>query len=282
MIQIPKIPLPDNSPGPASQRVTTGDCLEIMRHLSAGSVEIIVTSPPYNNGTAYRSYSDLLTPEAHLTWMERVAVECDRVLAPGGSLFLNVASSAQNPLRKIDILNQFSRYFVLQNEIVWIKSLAIGGITRGHFRPISSRRYLNQTHEVVFHLTKSGSVPIDRLSIGVPYADKSNVSRWRGAGGRDLRCAGNSWFIAYETRPRGGDRVQHPAAFPVELASRCIKLHGCAGLVLDPFCGTGSTLVAAKQLGMSAVGIEIDPEYARITRERFAACRMKPSEVGVH
>jgi site-specific DNA-methyltransferase (adenine-specific) len=147
----------------------------------------------------------------------------------------------------------------------------IGQHRTGHERslkPITSRRYLNQNHGHIFHFTKSGSVEIDRLAIGVPFKDKSNIARWGHA--RDKRCGGNVWFIPYETVQSTAQKHHHPAGFPVELPERCIKLQGVKNAtVLDPFLGSGSTLVAAWNLGCSGVGIEIDKAYAEAAVARL-------------
>jgi len=65
-------------------------------------------------------------------------------------------------------------------------------VSVGHFKPINSKRFLNDCHEFVFHFTKSGKAPVDRLAVGVPYADKSNISRWFHTEGKDKRCSGNN------------------------------------------------------------------------------------------
>ena len=90
-------------------------------------------------------------------------------------------------------------------------------VSRGHFKPISSQRFLNDCHEYIFHFTKSGRVEIDRLALGVPYQDKSNIARWSHTSGRDRRCRGNTWFIPYETIQSRQKERPHPATFPVEL-----------------------------------------------------------------
>jgi site-specific DNA-methyltransferase (adenine-specific) len=101
-------------------------------------------------------------------------------------------------------LTSASGGFFLQNTIHWIKSIAVedrkGDLkSHGHFKPINSKRFLNDCHEWVFHFTKTGRVELDRLAIGVPYQDKSNIARWSHTSGSDLRCRGNTWFIPYET-----------------------------------------------------------------------------------
>jgi hypothetical protein len=100
--------------------------------------------------------------------------------------------------------------------------------TFGHFKPINSPRFLNDCHEYVFHFTKSGRVELDRLALGVPYQDKSNIARWSHTRGRDLRCRGNTWFVPYETIQSREKERPHPATFPVQLAEWCINLHGAS------------------------------------------------------
>jgi len=133
---------------------------------------------------------------------------------------------------------------------------------------------VHDSHEYVFHFTKSGNVPVDRLALGVPYGHKSNVERWAGAGS-DLRCRGNCWFIPYETIQWRDIERPHPATFPVELAKWCIKLHGLEriGLVLDPFLGLGSSAIASLDLEVPFLGFEIDPFYIEQAIERLALSR---------
>ncbi len=147
-----------------------------------------------------------------------------------------------------EIVIELRDLLVLQNTIHWIKSITIedrDGDVRscGHFKPISSKRFLNDCHEYIFHFTKTGQVEIDRLALGVPYQDKSNISRWSHTRGSDLRCRGNTWFIPYETIQSRAKERPHPATFPVQLAQLCIKLHGVSRVqtMLDPFLGIGNS-----------------------------------------
>lgn len=179
------------------QQVRLGDCLEHLRSLPRGVVDVVVTSPPYNIGVAYRSYDDRRPRAEYLAWLSEVGGEIARVMADDGSFFLNVGSTMSDPWLSMDVAGAFRDCFVLQNHIMWIKSISIGDDTVGHFKPITSRRYLNHNHESVFHFTKTGDQEIDRLAVGVPFKDKSNIARWGHA--RDKRCAGNVWFMPYKT-----------------------------------------------------------------------------------
>lgn len=259
---------PSRSVTVGNQTVLTGDCLIKMASLKAESIDVVVTSPPYNLGIAYRSYNDAIPRAAYLDWFTQVAGAMHRLLKQDGSIFLNMGATNTDPWVLFDVAEVMRKLFTLQNHIAWVKSISIGDDTVGHFKPISSYRYLNQNHEAIFHFTKSGAVPIDRLAVGVPYKDKSNIAR-RGHA-QDKRCAGNTWFIPYKTVQSRDEKFNHPAAFPAALAERCMLLHGTeGGVVLDPFLGSGSTLVAAQQLDWSGVGIEIDPTYAQTSVDRL-------------
>ena len=258
----------ENEPPQRTQKVLLGDCLAHMRAMSDSSFDVVVTSPPYNIGIKYASYVDKLPREAYLAWLADVGREFLRLMRSDASLFLNVGSTSCDPWIEYDVARVFRELgFTLQNNIVWVKSISIRDDTYGHFKPVNSDRFLNHTHEAIFHFTKRGRTKLDRLAAGVPYKDKSNVKRFGDKGRPDRRCAGNSWFIPYETN--ASKAFAHPAGFPVELPLRCLKLHGGAGLdVLDPFLGSGSTLVAAKRLGHAAVGIDIDPSYVSMALTR--------------
>lgn len=253
-----------------NQSVVLGDCLAVLRTMEPASVDAIVTSPPYNIGVAYKSYDDNRPRKAYLSWLRRVSKQLSRVLKADGSFFLNAGSTSVDPWVAMDVAGAFRDEFILQNNIAWVKSISLSDQSFGHFKPINSRRFLNQNHESLFHFTKSGAVPLDRLSVGVPFKDKSNIARWGHA--VDKRCAGNVWFVPYKTVQSKAEKFDHPAGFPVGLPERCMLLHGKEDmLVLDPFAGAGATLVAAERLGHRGIGIEIDPHYAETCVSRLEA-----------
>lgn len=249
----------------AMQEVREGDCLALLKVMQADNIDIVVTSPPYNIGIDYDTYRDKREEEEYYEFLRQVAAELFRVMKEGASLFLNVGGTNIDPMLPFRIATIFQEQFVVQNHIVWVKSISVGTTTRGHFKPINSPRFLNNLHEQIFHLTKHGTVAVDRLAIGVPYMDLVNIKRFSG---RNTRCRGNTWFIQYDTVQSSEDKHDHPAGFPLELPIMCIKLHG-GGKVLDPFCGAGTTLLAAKRLGYPALGLELSPKYAKIAKRRL-------------
>jgi site-specific DNA-methyltransferase (adenine-specific) len=247
-----------------------GDCLDILPTLQPGLVDVVVTSPPYNLGLAYRSYDDRKGEAAYLDWLVDVATALRRVMRADGSFFLNISGSSRQPWLPFELIVRLRQQFVLQNHITWIKSISVGDDTVGHFKPVAGQRFLHQAHEHIFHLTLAGDVKLDRLALGVPFKDKSNIAR-RGHAA-DLRCRGNTWFIPYDTVQTKAQKFHHPGTFPVALPRWCIRLHGKPdAVVLDPFMGTGSTLVAALREGATGIGIEVDPSYVQIAEARLAA-----------
>lgn len=256
-----------------------GDCLEGMRQLPAESIDLVVTSPPYNLGVDYPSYDDLRPEQEYLAWCVEWAREIRRLLTPEGSFFLNVGAVPSNPLMPHRLLLAFTpEVFCLQNTFHWIKSISVeprggGVVSAGHFKPINSTRYVNDCHEFVFHFTKSGSVTLNRRRVGVEYVDKSNISRWGHTGGNDKRCRGNNWFIPYETIQRRSKERPHPATFPVKLAEMCIGIvepDAREIVMMDPFLGLGHAAVAARNAGVRRfVGFEIEEGYFREAEERL-------------
>jgi site-specific DNA-methyltransferase (adenine-specific) len=274
------------------------DCVTGMASVPDQHLDLVVTSPPYNLGIRYRKFSDRQDRRSYLNWCAEWAAQIRRILKPSGSLFLNIGAAPLNPMLPHEIVMALRNLFVLQNSIHWIKSIAIeefcshrpvAGQTRvamktghrpvatnarsfGHFKPINSKRFLNDCHEYIFHFTKTGRVELDRLALGVPYQDKSNIARWRHTRGSDVRCRGNTWFIPYETIQSREKERPHPATFPVQLAEWCIKLHGLSSVqtMLDPFLGIGNSAVAAQRCGVKKfIGFEIDENYLAEAKRRL-------------
>jgi site-specific DNA-methyltransferase (adenine-specific) len=275
----------DLAGGDAVLRLYREDCVRGLRErLSPGEVDVVVTSPPYNLGVGYSAYDDRGPREAYLGWVEEWLALVASRLSATGSFFLNVGGKPSDPWVPFDVLAVARRHLQLQNVIHWIKSIAIdqvavgkypgisSDVVVGHYKPINSPRYMHDCHEYLFHLTRTGNVPLDRLAIGVPYQDPSNVTRWQGAGA-GLHCRGNTWFIPYPTIQRRERERPHPATFPPQLPAMCLRLHGVdrVRLAVDPFLGIGSTAIACAELGVNFAGFEIAADYFAVACERLAS-----------
>ena len=253
-----------------------GDAVDILNSLKPGSIDAIVTSPPYNLGIRYRTYDDGRPRAEYLDWTGEWVQAAKSALSKQGSLFLNVGAKPKDPWTALDVAQAVRPHLELQNIIHWVKSIAIekalagsragldDDLAVGHYKPINSIRFLNDCHEFVFHFSPTGSTAIDRRAVGVKYQDQSNVTRWKQAGS-GLRCRGNTWFLPYDTIQSRDKERPHPATFPWRLPAYCLKLHGLKRIRMaaDPFLGLGSSAVACASLGLNFVGIELDEHYLR-------------------
>jgi len=255
------------------------DCIKGIKQMEKQSIvaDVIITSPPYNIGKKYNLYHDEKPKNEYLDWIEKLAKNCKNIMSEESSFFLNVGGKPSDMTIPFDVLARFRKYYKLQNVIHWIKSISISkkdvgnypnilsDISVGHYKPVNSNKYLNNNQEYIFHFSKKGNIVLDKLSIGVPYQDKSNIGRWNTAK-KDLKDRGNTWFIPYETINKS--RV-HPTIFPKKLAEMCLKVHGLKNIkiCLDPFMGTGSTALACKTLGIDYIGFEIDESYQQYSKQ---------------
>jgi site-specific DNA-methyltransferase (adenine-specific) len=227
------------------------DCVEGMLALPAKSVDIVSTSPPYNLGIAYNTYRDNKPRQEYLSWLDRVFTAVKHCLKDEGHFWLNVGYSNVDPWVGMDVAQVARDHFVLQNNFIWVKSIAIDDVTTGHFKPINSDRFANPTWEHLFHFTKTGAVKCDKLAVGVPYmwnCNIDNTGRLRGRAAKKLgyknikdfndratdedkkkfehelsvkmarqkpkaetRCRGNSWFVPYDTI---ANRERHRGSHP--------------------------------------------------------------------
>ena len=223
--------------------ILKGDCIKVMQEKVPGeSVDLCITSPPYKE-------CDGWTEEL----MRGAFREVYRVLRPNTLFFLNFGHLAEDkfrPFRTCEIALDMG--FRLNDTIVWKKN---------HYKPIQGEKRLNNLTEFIFLLYKGEMPRLDRLAIGVPYVDISNAKRF--AGGRNLKCRGNLWEIDYPTI-NSSEEKPHPDMFPPELPRLCIQLCGYpVKVVLDPFCGSGTTCLVAKELKKEFIGIEKNPEIFR-------------------
>ncbi len=259
------------APTPVAEPFVCGDARD-MNTIADGSVALVVTSPPYFAGKAYEEElgRDGI-PSSYIEYLEllhSVFAECVRTLEPGGRIAVNVANLGRKPYRSLsaDIVHilQDRLGLLLRGEIVWRKAEgASGSCAWGSFRSPSNPVLRDLTERVI-------------------VASKGRFDRARGTKARQAQGLpwqsdlGTDEFMEltldlWDIPPESARRVNHPAPFPVELPEKLISLFTYRDdLVLDPFMGSGSTLVAAAHLDRRFVGYDLDPTYVAIARERVA------------
>jgi site-specific DNA-methyltransferase (adenine-specific) len=234
------------------------------------SVALVVTSPPYYVGKDYELDRDHpQVPSSYgeyLQLLHEVFAECVRVLEPGGRIAVNVANLGRKPYRSLsaDIIRilQDELGLLLRGEVIWKKSEgASGNCAWGSFRSASNPVLRDVTERIVIagkgRFDRAFSVP-DRADRGLPYANSVNSDEFMAA-----------TLDVWDIPPESAQRVGHPAPFPIELPERLVHLFTYEhDLVLDPFMGSGTTLLAAAKLGRRYVGYDLDPAYVAIAKER--------------
>ncbi len=237
-----------------------------------GCVALVVTSPPYFAG---KQYEEELTRESipssyveYLAMLRDVFGECVRVLEPGGRIAVNVANLGRKPYRSLasDVIRilQDDLGLLLRGEIVWRKAVgATGSCAWGSYRSPSNPVLRDLTERVV--IASKGR--FDRAHNTAKRTKAGLPSKATLATDDFLSLTLDVWDMA----PESAKRVGHPAPFPVELPERLIRLYTYENdLVLDPFLGSGSSLIAASRLGRRYVGYDLDPTYVDIARARVA------------
>lgn len=253
-------------------QIFEGDALKVLPTFPECCVDVVITSPRYNFGKNYPGVSDNSPMDFYFIEMRVLAESLWRVVKEDGALFLNVGTNAANPLHDARVAMEFQEAgWKLQERFVWVKADDDGG----HFTPINSPCHVNNLFESIFLFTKTGKVPLDRLAIGIPYKDQTNIKRWKH--GKAVHCRGDVWKIPYETiQNRARDRKGHEATFPRELVIRCLRLveWGRKNLkVLDPCCGTGTVPIVAVEQGHHGVGIDLSPEMAEEASQALLAAK---------
>lgn len=218
-----------------------GDCLTTMRTWADESIDLVVTSPPYNMGAkgsgsnwkssillndGYAEWSDDMPHDKYVAWQRDCLIEMLRLLKPTGAIFYNHKWRIQNGL--LDMRQDITYGFPVRQVIIWDR-----GSSNNH-----QNTFFPTEYEVVYLITK----PDFRRVRGVKHGDV--------------------WRIPFEVNN------PHPAPFPLSFAERCIS-STTAQLILDPFMGSGTTALAAKRLGRHYVGCELSQAYIDMANARL-------------
>lgn len=255
-----------------------------MKPVADESVHLVVTSPPYFDAKMYSESAagDLGNIHELDDWLGQVAVvwaEVFRVLQPGRKFFLNIMNLPVREKKSFRTLNLVGKNvdlcesigFVFKRDIVWHKTNGV----RAHFGtyPYPGGILINNMHEFILEFEKPQRTP------GGKYRHVSKDARERSRLDKEFWLTiknSDVWLIKPEKS--GGNR-DHMAQFPVELPSRLIRAFTFAEeTVLDPFLGSGTTLVAAAGLGRDGIGCEINPEFCETAAGRLEGLHAEPAE----
>jgi len=232
-----------------------GDAREILPTLEPGSVDLVLTDPPYNMGYAYASYRDKMDDAEYFQWQLETLEDVERVLKDNGGnyVYLNYPEFAAR---------------------LWAAACEVSGL-----RPFEWVTWVYNTH--------TGGKPLRKGSRAWLWFVKGqpcfNADAFQGEyrNPTDRRVAqliedgrkpvGYDWWLFEQIKNVSQEKTDHPCQLPVEMVSRWIRgVSPDGGLVVDPFLGSGTTLCAAKNLGRNAIGIEIDEGYCEIAAKRMA------------
>jgi adenine-specific DNA-methyltransferase len=242
-----------------------GDCRELLAMLADETVDLVVSSPPYNLGKEYEGRKAL---DHYLEEQREVLSECVRVLKPSGSIFWQVgAFSDRGMLIPLDI-----RFFPIledlglipRNRIVW---------PRAH--GLHARKKFSARHETILWFTKSDEYKFNLDTIRVPqkYPDKKSYrgeSRGELSGNPDGKNPGDIWVFR-NVKHNHEEQTIHPCQFPEDLIARIVLATTEAGdVVLDPYMGVGTVAVVARDHGRHYLGAELESRYHSIAKRRLS------------
>ena len=225
---------------------------EDMHELPDESVHLIVTSPPYNVGM---EYEDVLEFDEYRGFLKRVWKECYRALVEGGRICVNVAGIGRQPYLPLQVfltIDLLDIGCLMRGMILWHKNAGRRSTAWGSWLS-ASNPVLNDSHEYILVFSKGS---FHRKETG-----ESTITR------DEFLCNVNTlWNIS----PESAKKIGHPAPFPVELPRRLIQLYTYQNdVVLDPFMGSGTTAVVAKELGRQYIGYDTNQEYVELSNQRL-------------
>lgn len=259
------------APVPVDEPFVCGDARHMDR-IADDSVALVVTSPPYFAGKQYEEELERDgIPSSYLEYLQMltdVFAECVRVLEPGGRIAVNVANLGRKPYRSLsaDVIRilEHDLGLLLRGELIWQKAEgATGSCAWGSFRS-AANPVLRDISERVIVASKGrfdrARTVRERAAAGLPHESTLMTDEF-------LAATLDIWSLA----PESARRVGHPAPFPVELPEQLIRLYTFKDdLVLDPFMGSGSALVAAARSGRRFIGYDLDETYVEIAQHRVA------------
>jgi site-specific DNA-methyltransferase (adenine-specific) len=252
---------------------------EDMSEVPSGSVQLIITSPPYNVGKEYQKHDDNMEQEEYLKFLNRVWVECQRVLCKGGRIAVNVADTGRQPYLPLHVLitEQFLKLkFLMRGVIIWDKGASAGISTAwGSYRSAANPTLRDISEHIMVFSKDNPQQPDLQLGSEHEHIVVFSKDSYRLESKNTISTITPDQYTEYTKSvwrfPTVSAINGHPAPFPEELPKRLIQLYTFLGdTVLDPFLGSGTTCKVAKAWGRKSIGYEIDESYKPIIEKRLA------------
>lgn len=249
--------------------IIQGDCLKVMERIGSGSVDLVFADPPFNIGYDYDAYNDQRPPSDYLAWCDEWLAQIARVLKPTGTFWLAIGDEYAAELK---VAAQRTHGFHCRSWVIWYYTFGVHCV-----------RKFARSHAHLFHFVRDPKAfTFNDLSIRVPSA---RATTYADARANPLgRLPDDTWILRPQDMPEAFEEDEdtwffprvagtfkerrgfHGCQMPEQLLGRIIKVSSNPGdLVLDPFAGSGTTLVAAKKLQRRHLGVELSADYvARI------------------
>lgn len=253
-----------------------GDCVKVLGSLPSSCAQLVATDPPFNIGLKYDLYEDKKDYKAYLAWCKAWLTECHRILAPNGSIFVCIGDEYQAEINVL--LKELGFYW--RNTIIWY-------YTFGE----NQKAKFNRTHTVIHYFSKSSTewkfygdsvkVPSKRQLMGDKRAKaggKLPDDVWESTEHGDVAPSAlpdDVWKISrvcgtFKERILDEDGSAHPCQMPMSVMERIVKCSTELGdLVVDPFCGTGTTAAAAQASGRKFITMDMSEKYAQVAATRL-------------
>ena len=239
------------------------DCLKGMEELEDGSIDLVVTSPPYNvdlgnnkfHKTPYDLYNDNKEHKDYISWLKTIFTTAHKKITTGGRICINIGDGKNGAVpTQSDIIQLMKEIGIIpMAHIIWDKSTVANRTSWGSFLSPSCPSFPTPFEHILVFCKDNNKLQ----KRGETDLTKEEFIEW----------SLSLWKFAPETKQK---KIGHTAMFPEELAKRCIKMFSFTnGIILDPFMGSGTTAVVSKKLKRSFIGFDISPEYCKIADERL-------------
>lgn len=239
------------------------DCTHIINQLPDNSINLVVTSPPYNvhlgynkyKKNGYNLYNDNKEHKDYINWLTSIFFDLYPKFVKGGRMAINVGDGKNGKVpTHSDLIQSLSQKYLLSSIIIWDKKQVGNRTSWGSFNSPSNVSYPTPFEFILLFAKQTFKLQHK----GVSDLSKNEFVKWAYA----------LWDFLPETKMKN---FNHPAMFPEELPKRCIKMNSYVNdLVVDVFAGAGTTLLTAEKLNRRWIGVELDEHYCEIVKQRFA------------